>query len=132
MIHIESLPLLDNAQIQLDEYQSQVDAKPTYKEQLEKAKSSFSSKNRKSNKTFKAVKKALDRMCSGARRCHYGEDSAADEVEHFYPDKTKGDGFCHGGFAGTIIPDNHMPTGIITRTENQIEVLYGSYIFDSC
>ena len=84
MIHVESLPLPDNAQAQLDEYQSQIDEEPTYKEQLKKAKSSFSSKNRKSNKTFKAVKKALDKMCSGARRCHYCEDSAADEVEHFY------------------------------------------------
>lgn len=85
MIHVDSLPLPDDAQAQLDEYQSQIDAKPTYKEQLKKAKSSFSSKNRKSNRTFEAVKKALHRMCSGARRCHYCEDSAADEVEHFYP-----------------------------------------------
>jgi uncharacterized protein (TIGR02646 family) len=85
MIHVESLPLPDNAQTKLDEYQSQVDAKPTYKEQVKKAKSSFKSKNKKSNKTFKAVKKTLDRMCSGARRCNYCEDSAADEVEHFYP-----------------------------------------------
>lgn len=36
MIHVESLPLPDDAQIQLDEYQSQVDAKPTYKEQVKK------------------------------------------------------------------------------------------------
>jgi hypothetical protein len=38
MIHVESLPLPDDAQIQLDEYQSQVDAKPTYKAQVKKAK----------------------------------------------------------------------------------------------
>ena len=85
MIHVESFPLPDDAQSQLDEYQSQVDEKLTYKEQVKKAKSSFKTKNRKSNKTFKAVKKTLGRMCSGARRCHYCEDSAADEVEHFYP-----------------------------------------------
>ena len=85
MIHVESLPLPDDAQMQLDEYQSQVDAKPMYKEQVKKAKSSFKSKNKKVNRTFKAVKKSLDRMCSGARRCNYCEDSAADEVEHFYP-----------------------------------------------
>jgi len=85
MIHVESLPLPDYAQFQLGEYQSQVDEKPTYKEQVKKAKLSFKTKNRKSNKTFKAVKKTLDRMCSGARRCNYCEDSAADEGEHFYP-----------------------------------------------
>jgi uncharacterized protein (TIGR02646 family) len=85
MIYIESLPLLDDVQAELDEYQNQVDAKPKYKEQVKKAKSFFKNKNKKSNKTFKAIKKALDRMCSGARRCHYCEDSAADEVEHFYP-----------------------------------------------
>ena len=85
MIHIESLPLPNDAQTRLDAYQGQVDAKPTYKEQVKKAKSSFKSKNKKSNKTFKAVKKTLDKMCSGARRCQYCEDSAADEVEHFYP-----------------------------------------------
>ncbi len=85
MIHVDSMPLPENAQAELDKYQSQVDAKETYEEQVEKANSSFKSKNKNSNRTFKEVRKTLDRMCPGARRCHYCEDSAADEIEHFYP-----------------------------------------------
>jgi uncharacterized protein (TIGR02646 family) len=85
MIHVTSLPLPDTHQAKLDEFQHQVNVKPAYKVQIEKAKKLFKSKNNKTNRTFAAVKKTLDKMCSGARRCHYCEDSAADEVEHFYP-----------------------------------------------
>ena len=85
MIRVESKPLPDNVQSKLDVYQNQVNDEPTYKKQVAKAKSSFKSKNVKNNRTFTAVKRTLDKMCSGARRCHYCEDSAADEVEHFYP-----------------------------------------------
>lgn len=49
------------------------------------AKQRFGSKNTKSNRTFREVKKALTQMCSGARRCVYCEDSVADEVEHIAP-----------------------------------------------
>ncbi len=85
MIHVDSVPLPNDTQEKLDEYQAQIDEKPTYKDMVKKAKTSFSGKNNKKNKTFNAVKEALNAMCSGARRCHYCEDSAADEVEHFYP-----------------------------------------------
>jgi uncharacterized protein (TIGR02646 family) len=37
------------------------------------------------NTIFEEVKRALTQMCSGARRCAYCEDSAADEVEHIRP-----------------------------------------------
>ena len=85
MIHVASLTLPPATQAKLDEYQDAVDTKSTYQERVKKAKSSFKSKNTKTNRTFRKVRKALDRMCAGARRCHYCEDSAADEVEHFYP-----------------------------------------------
>jgi hypothetical protein len=50
-----------------------------------KAKDLFPKKNKKANLTFKAVKEALNQMCSGARRCAYCEDSVGDEVEHVLP-----------------------------------------------
>lgn len=45
----------------------------------------FSLRNTRGNQVFDAVKEALDRMCSGARRCAFCEDSMADEVEHVRP-----------------------------------------------
>ena len=38
-----------------------------------------------SNPTFRKVRESLTRMCSGAQRCVYCEDSVGDEVEHIEP-----------------------------------------------
>ncbi len=56
-----------------------------YPSRVAAAKENFQSYNVKGNPTFDALKKVLDSMCSGARRCMYCEDSAADEIEHFRP-----------------------------------------------
>lgn len=69
----------------LAEYQKDVDEKCSYTEQVKAAKTLFSSRNRKRNRTFAAVRKELAELCSGSRRCMYCEDSVADEVEHFRP-----------------------------------------------
>jgi uncharacterized protein (TIGR02646 family) len=66
-------------------YQADIDALPTYAEQVGAAKRLFSQRNKRGNEIFDEVKAALDRMCSGARRCAYCEDSMADEVEHVRP-----------------------------------------------
>lgn len=82
------LPNVTISQVVLDklkEYQDDIDEKDTFVAKSTRAKESFKSKNKKSNSTFNAVKAALTKMCSGARRCVYCEDSVGDEVEHIRP-----------------------------------------------
>ncbi|XXX74885.1 hypothetical protein WMF30_45250 [Sorangium sp. So ce134] len=85
MIRVPDRQLPDSAQAELDEYQKEIDALGSYQARVERAKTRWKSRNRRGNPTFDAVKEALTAMCSGARRCVYCEDSAADEVEHFRP-----------------------------------------------
>ncbi|HWO19161.1 MAG TPA: hypothetical protein VNO30_10300 [Kofleriaceae bacterium] len=85
MLRLPDLPLPAPAAAQLVEYQTEIDCLPTFAERVEAGKRLFGSRNNKSNATFKSVKEVLTAMCSGARRCAYCEDSAADEVEHIYP-----------------------------------------------
>lgn len=85
MIRLRSLRLPAEAKAKLADYQAKVDSLATYEQRVTKAKKSFASTNTKRNKTFQQVKRKLDQMCSGARRCCYCEDSYADEVEHIYP-----------------------------------------------
>jgi uncharacterized protein (TIGR02646 family) len=82
------LPNVTIPQVVLDklkEYQDEIDVLPTFAEKIARAKSSFSSKNRRGHRTFDAVKAGLTEMCAGARRCVYCEDSVGDEVEHIRP-----------------------------------------------
>lgn len=69
----------------LAKYQKAIDDLPSFEEKRVKAKSAFSSRNKKGNQVFDAVKIKLSELCSGARRCAYCEDNVADEVEHIYP-----------------------------------------------
>jgi uncharacterized protein (TIGR02646 family) len=85
MILLPVLALAPEAQGILHEYQSEVDGKPSYAEQVEAAATLFKARNKSSNKTFREVRAKLHEMCSGARRCCYCEDSCADEVEHIRP-----------------------------------------------
>ena len=78
---------------QLKGFQSELSSVTPFSARVVEAKSMFSSKNRKTNPVFRDVRATLDRMCQGARRCMYCEDSLADEVEHvrpknFFPDQT--------------------------------------------
>ena len=85
MIRLPDLPLPSEAQAKLAEYQQGVDALPEYAARVMRAKERFESLNRRGNATFDVIKETLTKMCSGARRCAYCEDSVADEVEHIQP-----------------------------------------------
>lgn len=69
----------------LARWQSEVDALAKYADRLEAAQRLFKLRNTRRNKTFGEVRRTLTDMCSGAQRCGYCEDSAADEVEHIWP-----------------------------------------------
>lgn len=69
----------------LTKYQAEINQEVGFTAQAAAAKSKFNSRNRKGNKIFDTVKESLTKMCSGARRCVYCEDSVGDEVEHIYP-----------------------------------------------
>jgi uncharacterized protein (TIGR02646 family) len=65
--------------------QAEVDELSDYAGRVEAGCRLFELRNRIGNVVFDEVKRVLDRMCSGERRCAYCEDSMADEVEHVRP-----------------------------------------------
>ncbi len=85
MIHLPDPGLDPDAAKRLGEYQKHVDAAPSYAGRVGRAKEFFSRRNTRSNPTFRMVRQSLTRMCSGAQRCVYCEDSVGDEVEHIQP-----------------------------------------------
>ncbi|WP_211194585.1 hypothetical protein [Pyxidicoccus fallax] len=85
MIRLPDIPLPRAASRQLASWQAEVDALGNHAARVEAAKRLFKQRNTRKNKTFAEVRRALTSMCSGAQRCGYCEDSAADEVEHIRP-----------------------------------------------
>lgn len=85
MIQLTRPALSPRATKWLKKYQNAVNAKIGFPAQVSFAKSDFPKKNVIKNATFEEVKLKLIEMCSGAERCHYCEDSKADEVEHIFP-----------------------------------------------
>ncbi len=85
MVHLSRPSLSTETVTDLSVLQNSVDTAGSYADRVSAAKSKFKSKNTKTDRTFKAIKKELKEMCPGQVRCHYCEDSAPDEVEHFYP-----------------------------------------------
>lgn len=85
MLHVGNPPLDSKHAEQLKKYQEQVDQKETYADRVATGKKLFSSRNNLRNTTFAKVRSRLVEMCSGAERCHYCEDSAGDQIEHFRP-----------------------------------------------
>jgi 5-methylcytosine-specific restriction endonuclease McrA len=85
MIRLPRLRLDAKVAKKLAEYQDEVLIPRGYTARVAEAKRLFSRYNTKKNATFTSVKAVLTRMCSGARRCSYCEDSVADEVEHIWP-----------------------------------------------
>lgn len=65
--------------------QAQVDGLPTYEARVAAAKTEFSKKNTAANPIFREVRRVLEAMAGGLKRCAYCEDSVADEVEHIRP-----------------------------------------------
>ncbi len=85
MIQLPDMRLEVAIRRQLTRWQSEVDALPDYADRVAAVERAFKRRNSPRNRTFKAVRDALDDMCCGGRRCAYCEDSAADEVEHVKP-----------------------------------------------
>lgn len=85
MIRLPDIALTDAAAEGLRDLQAEVDAAGSYADQVDEGKRLFELRNRRGNAIFDEVKRVLTLMCSGARRCAYCEDSAADEVEHIRP-----------------------------------------------
>ena len=85
MIHLPDPGLDAVATENLRTYQERVDAAGGYESRVVRARDLFSRYNRSSNATFRRVGESLTRMCSGAQRCVYCEDSVGDEVEHIQP-----------------------------------------------
>jgi uncharacterized protein (TIGR02646 family) len=85
MIQLPDIALAAGAAEGLQVYQAEVDAIADYPARVAAAARLFEARNRVGNAVFDEVKRVLDRMCSGARRCAYCEDSLADEVEHVRP-----------------------------------------------
>lgn len=85
MVHLPDPGLDSDAAGSLNQWQRQVDAAGSYEDRVASAKKWFSQRNVRSNRTFRKVRESLTRMCSGAQRCVYCEDSVGDEVEHIQP-----------------------------------------------
>lgn len=85
MIRLPNINLPTTPDDKLKDYQADVDGKTTYAEKVAEGKRLFSSRNTRSNATFRAVRQKLTEMCAGAQRCVYCEDSVGDEVEHIKP-----------------------------------------------
>lgn len=85
MIRLPDIPLPGPAAQQLVSWQAEVDALGSHAARVEAAKRLFKQRNTARNRTFAEVRRQLTAMCSGAQRCGYCEDSAADEVEHIRP-----------------------------------------------
>jgi len=85
MILLPDIALADQVATGLAALQAEVDAAGAYADRVAEGKRLFELRNTRGNAMFDEVKRTLDRMCSGARRCAYCEDSMADEVEHVRP-----------------------------------------------
>lgn len=85
MIRIPDAVLPTQANGLLEQYQTEVDGKGNYAAQVAAAKALFSSRNKRKNPAFAAVRTTLTSMCRGLGRCMYCEDAPADEVEHHSP-----------------------------------------------
>jgi hypothetical protein len=85
MILLPDIALTGAAAAGLRALQAEVDAAGSYANRVAEGKHLFDLRNTRGSAIFDEVKRVLDRMCSGARRCAYCEDSAADEVEHVWP-----------------------------------------------
>ncbi|MBF0370130.1 MAG: aminoglycoside phosphotransferase [Magnetococcales bacterium] len=82
MIKLAS-PKLDPAnQAYLDKKQREVNQSGSYGDQVDAAKTKWKNK---SDNHFGAIRNVLSGMTHIGRRCHYCEDSYADEVEHIKP-----------------------------------------------
>jgi hypothetical protein len=85
MIQLPTVGLPPDISLELAALQTQVDQGESHGTRVTLARALFSRRNRKDDRIFRVVRETLSKMCSGAQRCGYCEDSAADEVEHIKP-----------------------------------------------
>lgn len=85
MIKLLNVTISQSILDKLKEFQDEVDRLSTFADKSAKAKDLFGKRNKVGNEVYDAVKESLTKMCSGARRCVYCEDSVANEVEHIRP-----------------------------------------------
>lgn len=83
MIKLSNTRLSATTGARLKDWQLEVDQAGDYAARVAAAKEQFG--RRTGTVVFDDVRLALERMCHGARRCGYYEDSVSDEVEHIHP-----------------------------------------------
>ena len=85
MLRVRIGPQLSEASTtKLAELQQSVDEAESYSQRVEAAKKRWGGVE-KNAPPFDEVRRVLDQLCYGARRCCYCEDSVADEIEHVRP-----------------------------------------------
>lgn len=83
MIRLPELSLPSGTSDELAALQAIVDSQRNFASSVGEARRLFELRNVRGNRTFDAVKRHLELMCPGTVRCHYCEDSAPDQIEHF-------------------------------------------------
>jgi len=83
MIQLPKLHISSAARKSLLQYQAEINREQDFSTKVATAKRIWPLRSRSA--PFREVKQRLTEMCSGANRCCYCEDSAADEVEHICP-----------------------------------------------
>jgi uncharacterized protein (TIGR02646 family) len=81
MIKLTDRTLSAPAQQHLTAYQAQINAQPTYADQVLAVQALW----KPQNKTFDEVTQRLIEMCPGTRRCCYCEDARGEDIEHYRP-----------------------------------------------
>ena len=85
MLFLEDPGLEAETEQGLNCYQAMVMATSKYPQQVADGKILFARYNKRTNPVFNVIRKTLVKMCSGAQRCGYCEDSVGDEIEHIKP-----------------------------------------------
>jgi len=85
MIQLKNLPLPDDTLNRLQKLQRLLDEYGDYSLRVAVVEGRFNTQNKPANLIFREVRRVLLEMSSGAERCHYCEDSKANQVEHIAP-----------------------------------------------
>lgn len=83
MIKLPAVTLSEGTLLTLSGFQQDVNSQLSYAQQVTRGKLLFEQKS--SSQAFRPVREALGRLCAGARRCCYCEDSQATDIEHIWP-----------------------------------------------
>jgi uncharacterized protein (TIGR02646 family) len=89
MLTLPRFSIIGHPRLYLNAQQLAIDNLNHYPSQVIAAKAAWDGRSRA---VFKTIRETLEKICHGAVRCHYCEDSFGDEIEHiwpktFYPDR---------------------------------------------